>query len=699
MQDALIRIALNADPTWDFRRLVRTQALDLYQADQGTFFWSTDPPTPGAADLGTLLGAFPEDFSAPDSGVAGELASEVRELITREAGRLSVVVILSAADFRVLGAERQADARNWPPDGLSPPGRAAMEALAEAVESLSREEGSEGEFARARSLFWASIAVREAGHQRVADTKAADTLLRLFQARFGHPLGGVVFLSNGEAGNRQSEAEAIQFFKLRAMLDLLGDRDVLARLREVVRGGSRSFWLQMPAPQTCPPMLSDSIARALRKAFEGIDGDDGAIDPEEDSNALAALDRIGAEAKQLTLMEPLAALAQIKRKVSDNPDHLEDSQNLLSAKLDHSDMTAAIAELAGKRRWGIFHSHRRADRIRRLGPIFNSAYANATRSQDASVDAILSADAVENQRLRDRLLAELDRYHAPRSPEGRARLRVVADDLRQRIAQAAERIAQARAARAQTVQDLDGSAGERAHAFAAVEVAEGNMLRARALMHPLIAIAAFAAPPLFWEYARSRQVPGYDAAMALEEIAKSYGPLMLGLVGLVAVISLAVAWRLNRKRLQAQDLLADRLRADWTRVMTASADRLVAASMRRTGGQARLVLNRLEVREDLMAADRLAEFLSQLRPVADTHADRIDPDLERAVNSQIAEAMGKGVGNAARLRAALGRFVPPHRAVLEINAGALQSAPIRIATSATVHEVRLVLEHGAGVFR
>lgn len=702
MPEVLSRIAINADATWDFHRHVQTQALDLYSARDRTQFWTTTPRFADNADLAPLLGAFPEDFSQADSGLADELADAVRNLITAvptggggETDRLSVLVVLSAADFAILSRVQGGPSRSATAE-LSEPGRIALDALAAALDTLRRAETRDGETEPARTRFWAGVAVRDLGHRQGGkgapenDYADARKVLESLRQRLGGMPDGIVFLSNGAPGNNLPDAAAIQFFKLRAALDLLGRKEALSSLRAAVaRGTSRAFWLQRTDPQVVPPSVSDSLARALLRNFDNGAGDGGVIDTDDDSVAESALDNLHSEAGGLVWTNAESARARIRQTVMARPDLLADTPATLGVKLDHRDMTDAIDKLSGVLRRGWFHSDRRIQSIRQLSPQFNVGFRGAQTMQDSVVDTLLQTDESLIPS-RGKLLAELDRYHAPRGKAGLEKRVTLMAFLQERIGQAAQVIAQAR--QVHGAQPADSGEASRVAAFEAVLATEENLLRRKALWLPLGILAALVYVALVWELVRSVHVAGHDLMMVASALATTYWKPIGGMLVLALVITALVAWRISRKRLRASDMLTERLRNDWKGLAEASARRLEAASARRVAAQWRLILNRIAVAEDLGVTDRMDQFMDLIRSAV---GSPVDADLDGAIARQIDQFARSGASRADRLIASLLKVVPPpDSGTLVVSAETLRAEPFELRSAAVVGTVVLRLDQG-----
>jgi len=693
------RIVVNADDSWDFRGLARTKALDLYPAANLVHLRCADA-RPEASSLDRLLGAFPEDFSRPDSGLSEDIASEVRELIVRDRARMALLIVLSAADFLALardpGSSRSPAERLRKPKELSPAGAMALDALYAALDQIQREEDTPDQISPARLRFWAMIVVRDLGHREAQDMATATKALQHCDRWTKVPLTAVVFLSNGDAGNRQGDAETIQFFKLRVLLDLLVDVENWRRLRAPA-GGGRTLWITLPGSQRCPPLVSEYLARELRIAMEAAEADDRTeAAPEEDRLAAQALEKLTSELKAIEDEGAGTARARIKRAIAEEPDRVDDSAEVLGAKYDHSDMTAAIDKLRSERGGWFLRSQRFVDRVRLLAPEFDAAFRSATTSHERVTDALLGREGEQTLARRRRIIDLLDNYHAPRSPEGRAEQARMLADLRKRGEALAASVASARAARGVAVAALEKAAAERPAAFAAVAASEDNMLRGRSFMHMGLAVLAFLAPPVAWELARWSNVDaGFDLQTSLALVAENYLPLIAAVVVLSGVIMIMVGLRLRTKRELAQLMLADRMTHDWSGVVTASADRLVAGVNRRIASVLRISVNRMADAGDLAQADQLTEFLRLLRS-----AERPDLPEVREVDSFVArhvsETMSRGSGGARRVRAVLSGFSMKAPASVEIEAGDIQGRPIELATAAVAERASLAMKRGGG---
>lgn len=695
-------IVINADTSWDFRRHVRTLALDLYPVQRDVFFWDAVPPAAGAMDLDPLLGAFPEDFSQADTGMAGELVSATRDLVAAQERRLAVVVVLSAPDYAVL--EKDAGAIRAQPgraDLLSPPGRAVLDALGAALALLRRERANADEGALAGAMFGAWIVVRDRGHVPRQDALASTRLITQLRDTKDFHLTGMFFLSNGEAGNAHADAEAIQFFKLRALVDMLGDREASAALKLAGDTGRRSFWMEMPAPQSRPAMRSEYLARRLWQALEELQAQGAAATgPEEDKPALASISEVKAAVDAMSLPEEAGARTRIQQMAAASRDQTEDGAGLRAAKSDQDDMSRAIDALKRAWRKGIFFSQPRRDRILNARIEFTTAFQSAQVTQDAVVDALLADESDDARDARRRILVQLGNFHTPRSPEGKEQVAGLIQTLHNRIGDAEMRIAQAVSRRGDAVRDLQARLPGRDDAFATVIASEENMLRPSALQHPLVAIFAFCLPPLLWEVARSRNlVTGFDLAKAVTLVLQSYVWVILPLLVLSILVMAGVWWGLHKRRRKAQGFLVGHLEQDRDLVATVGAGRYVASASRRIAGHLRLALNGLQIGDDLSQADLVEGFAEQLRHETEGRTLPPNPELERLIADRLAQTMGRGTSIVSRLRSALAAPAIGQKSRIDIEAPDLRGGALSIETTATVHELRLRLSSGSGVPR
>ena len=337
----------------------------------------------------------------------------------------------------------------------------------------------------------------------------------------------------------------------------------------------------------------------------------------------------------------------------------------------------------------------RITRITRLAQVFNAAFRNAIKSQNAAVDTLLKDDQTLMPS-RTALLRELDRYHAPRSDEGKQMLSDLRNRLARGIAETGPVMTAIRQDRTDETNRMLRSESEREAFFNGVIAAEANMLRLSALAPAMGVLGAFALIAIVWEFWRAYHIPGYDILNILQTLGTTYGWPLGVMLALAVAITLAVAVRLNRKRVRANGLLAEKLRADWEWVITASADRLVAATARRIASQMRLMRNRLAVSDDLVVTDHLAEFLEHLRTAAMRPAAPGTAPQDEAVARQFTESMARGTSKAERLRAALSSFEPPPVSELLIEADSLQHEPVRVPSNAATRQVSLLFEQGVG---
>lgn len=576
-------VIINSDPSWRFRALVWSQALDLFPVTSDVIFRDCVPETQMHADHRILLGNFPDDFSADPFALNDEMREDVRHLVRTKGDHLNVAVVMCQADFTALASARKETLS----DSLGKPALAAVEALRVMMDAVANQTETDHDRAPAITRLWLTLVVRDGG-QSFADRQTADNAVRQFRdAR--SPINNVFFLSNGRDLDKGIGAAEQHFAKLRILIDLMRDPEGAARLRRRSRDDMSiplALRLHADHDQLAQPALSAELRKALVAESDRLRGELGATADaelveqfrafEQDLTALLpglAGDGFTRVTAASALDQDVETWLQTARERADRADAVQDAR----------DIAAILNDLKPPRR-GIlpqWYSDARRNRWHKLEAENEGACASSLTVYEGVIEQRLAQDRKNGAKTQGQLQALLRDVRIPTGNVGDRIVASLLDRLQALEAQTIREIQAAQDSRLSLADKMRAEAPARTRAFGVLDRAEDQLLRLGTIWLIFLTSLIFLLPILV-QFA-TRWARGRSQFNSVEAFAEALGPLGyfgIGTFALSLLAALLVGVILSRQRLRVLKDIQGRLDQNYGWVKEQYAARLSVANNR-----------------------------------------------------------------------------------------------------------------------
>lgn len=693
-------IIINGDAEWDFRSLLMSHGLDLYQVESGVFCRDCTPVSDAEGGVASVLANFPENFAQDPFALEAEIREDLRSVFRQDDQALSIAVVLSRKDVEIFAKAGD----KWDKDPrLSDPAKGVLRAMQAATQLVEQQEDRAHRVSRANTRVWFALVVRDAGAS-FRDAAVAETALAKLSGARGH-IHNAFLLSNGMDQDGREVEQVEHFVKLRGLIDILSTEPA-AQIRSQLRKSQRQALgdgmavahVRLPQDGPRAPGFSAVLRTGLMTEVLTLDTFRGQI---KESGSAEDFKRFASDIKQKVpsaWSEPealevtsrgLDGSVKAARADAIKRDDLQTSDR---AKADASDIIDRLTKKRFTKKLFVFR--RDPSLYTHLQAEYEAAFDNSRKAYGSVVEEMITLNRKDAAKNRPDLVRSMETFVLPSAGTSEAAVA----EFKSRIDEARGKTRAAiDAARAQTwrlEKGENGGAAEREKAFQVAQMAEDNLAGPPALVLILfIGFVSLVPVAVFYgvDYLNNR-----SPFSTWAELFKAMGVLLyvaLGSFALAIVVAVFVARSLRRKRELALRHLANRLKTNFDTLRGLAASRLALTMNRTRLTDLELVWQGLS--SDSAAAgerDVTRDFSNLLGQTSS--AFPAPPFDEARFDSLLAaakKAFKAGKSDNEKIRNFLARRETPEGATMTVTLSGIEDRSTDIPTIAHLSDTRIIL--------